>query len=45
MLFGNLNAEFDIAISGVCIDRVRLAKFLGVFIDDKLNWKDHYSKC
>ena len=43
MLFGNLNAQFDIAINGVSIDRVRVcvAKFLGVLIDEKLNWKDH----
>ena len=43
MLFGNntLSANIDITINGVNIDRVRVAKFLGVFIDEKLNWKDH----
>ena len=41
MLFGNLNAQFDIAINGISINRVRVAKFLGVLIDEKLNWKDH----
>ena len=41
MLFGNLNAEFDIAINGISINRVRVATFLGVLIDEKLNWKEH----
>ena len=43
MLFGNntLSANIDITINGVNIDRVRVAKFLGVLIDEKLNWKDH----
>ena len=35
MLFGNLNAQFDIAINGISINRVRVAKFLGVLIDEK----------
>ena len=26
--------------NGRYIDRVRVAKFLGVLIDEKLNWKD-----
>ena len=41
MLFGNLNAQFDIATNGISINRVRVAKFHGVLIDEKLNWKDH----
>ena len=41
MLFGNLNAQFDITINGISISRVRVAKFLGILIDEKLNWKDH----
>ena len=43
MLFGNntLSANIDITINGVNIDRVWVAKFLGVLIDEKLNWKDH----
>ena len=41
VLFGNLNAQFDIAITGISINRVRVTKFLGVLIDEKLNWKDH----
>ena len=41
--FGNntLSANIDITINGVNIDRVRVVKFLGVLIDEKLNWKDH----
>ena len=41
MLFGILNARFDKAINGISINRVRVAKFIGVLIDEKLNWKDH----
>ena len=41
MLFGNSNADFDIATNGISINRVRVAKFLGVLIDEKLNWKNH----
>ena len=41
VLFGNLNAQFDIAINGISINRVRVTKLLGVLIDEKLNWKDH----
>ena len=43
MLFGNnsLSTNIDITINGVNIYRVRVAKFLGVLIDEKLNWKDH----
>ncbi len=43
MLFGNrmLNKEINIKIRNVNIERVRVTKFLGVFIDDLLNWKAH----
>ena len=43
MLFGNrmLNKEINIKIQNVNIERVRVTKFLGVFIDDLLNWKAH----
>ena len=41
MLLGNLNAEFDIAINGISIGRMHVAKFLGILIDEKLSWKDH----
>ena len=36
-----LSANIDITINGVNIDRVRVVKFLGVLIDEKLNWKDY----
>ena len=45
MLLGHLNAEFDLAITGISINRVCMAKFLVVLIDEKLNWKDHIAKC
>ena len=35
--------QFDIYIDGYSIERVKHTKFLGVFIDDKLNWKKHIS--
>ena len=41
MLFGNLNAQCDIATNGININRVCVATFLGVLIYEKLNWKDH----
>ena len=41
MLFGNLKAQFDIAINGISINRMRVATFLGILIHEKLNWKDH----
>ena len=31
----------SIAINGISINRVRVAKFLGVLIDEQRNWKDH----
>ena len=35
--------SLDITIDGCNIDRVKHTKFLGVFIDEKLNWKKHVS--
>ena len=35
--------QLDIRIDGHHIDEVHKTKFLGVFIDNKLNWKDHVS--
>ena len=35
--------QLDIRIDGHPIDDVHERKFLGVFIDNKLNWKDHMS--
>ena len=33
----------NIYIDECCIDKVNCTKFLGVYIDDKLNWKKHIS--
>ena len=46
MLFTNRSVEsiLDVNINNVTIDRVYIAKFLGVFIDHKLSWKEHISK-
>ena len=43
MLFGNCrtNEQIKIQIDGVDIERVSQIKFLGVTIDEKLNWKSH----
>ena len=35
------NIQLAINIDGESIDEVRITKFLGVVIDNKLNWKDH----
>ena len=39
----NIADPLDIVIDGCCIDKVNFTKFLGVYIDDKLNWKKHIS--
>ncbi|MFM9988300.1 RNA-directed DNA polymerase [Flavobacterium sp.] len=45
ILFGNKHTrsgtKFNIMIDGYSIEQVDNAKFLGVFVDDKLNWKKH----
>ena len=41
ILFGKLNAHVDITTNDIRIDREQMAIFLGVLIDEKLNWKDH----
>ena len=43
MLFSNhnKNTQVQIQVNGVDIDRVYENKFLGVIIDDKINWKSH----
>ena len=38
-----LSTNFQINLNGNKIDRVENTKFLGVFIDEKLNWKNHIS--
>ena len=35
------NIQLAINIDGESIDEVRITKFIGVVIDNKLNWKDH----
>lgn len=43
MLFRNCkpSSETKIEINGVTIERVQEHTFLGVIIDDKVNWKPH----
>ena len=43
MLFGNYNknTQVQLQIDGVDVERVYEIKFLGVTIDDKINWKSH----
>ena len=43
MLFGNCNknTQVQLQIDGVDIERVYENKFLGVTIEDKINWKSH----
>ena len=37
------NSIFDIRINNTKIEKVKNYKFLGVFIDDKLDWKEQYN--
>ena len=43
MIFSNykLDNQVNIQVDGVEIERVSENKFLGVIIDDKINWKSH----
>ena len=42
MLFRNNTAiDTELSINGVCLERVRVATFLGVLIDEQLTWKPH----
>lgn len=43
MIFGNwkITPETKISIDGIVIERVKVIKFLGVLVDDKLTWKPH----
>ena len=43
MIFGNrkLTADISVKINKEIINRVNATTFLGVMIDDKLNWKNH----
>ena len=49
MLFGKKGVKikdnaFSIDINNVKIERVQYTKFLGIFIDEMLNWKYHLSQ-
>ena len=45
MLFRNNTAiDTELSINGVCLERVRVAIFLGVLIDEHLNWKPHIAR-
>ena len=39
----NLNPQGDVIFHNEAIQRVTKAKFLGVIVDQHLNWKDHIS--
>ena len=39
----NLNPQDDVILRNEAIQRVTKAKFLGVIVDQHLNWKDHIS--
>ncbi|MFZ2538897.1 MAG: reverse transcriptase family protein, partial [Oscillospiraceae bacterium] len=47
MIFGThaklnkLKSDCTIVLDGIAINRSRSAKFLGVVVDDQLNWKEH----
>ena len=36
--------DLDLTLNGVTIPRVNCTKFLGVWVDDQLNWKQHVAK-
>ena len=43
MLFGNYckKSYIDIKVDNTILDRLYVTKFLGILIDDKLNWNEH----
>ena len=42
MLFRNITAiDTELYINGVCLQRVRVATFIGVLLDEQLNWRPH----
>ena len=44
IIFGNrrkLNENYNICIDDISLDRTFVTKFLGVYLDSKLNWGDH----
>jgi Reverse transcriptase (RNA-dependent DNA polymerase) len=34
-------AKYKLMLDGNCLERVKSAKFLGIYIDEKLNWNQH----
>ena len=38
---GHTKTDLDLTLNGLTILRKRQTKFLGVWVDDKLNWKHH----
>ena len=47
LLRNNTAIDTELSINGVCLhclERVRVAKFLGVLIDEHLNWKPHIAR-
>ena len=38
---GHTNTDLDLTLNGITIPRKRHTKFLGVWVDDQLNWKHH----
>ena len=38
---GHMNTDLDLTLNGITIPRKRHTKFLGVWVDDQLNWKHH----
>jgi len=46
ILFGNrcfpTDGSFNLSIDGNSLQRVENTKFLGVYVDEKLNWKKHF---
>ncbi len=49
IIFGNrskacFDLNFHITIDNICLERVINTKFLGVFVDEDLNWKYHISQ-
>lgn len=45
MMFGNgrNDLQIEIKMNGVVIEKVNEIKFLGIIIDNKVNWKPHIS--
>ena len=38
------NTDLDLTLNGVTIPRVNCTKFLDIWVDDQLNWKQHITK-